>query len=187
MNSKSSRSEHLDNPRFFEAVRNSAEQIWQAGLGAFAKAQKEGEEMFSRLVQEGAEVQRHAQNLAEDKVSGLTGAVRNMAENIGVQASGSWEKLENVFEERVSHALHALGVPNRSDIKALTTQVSELRKSVDALAAKRSHEKAAAKKPAAKAAKKPAATKAAKAGSAKVAPRVSARRGTAAASSRMSH
>ena len=31
------------------AVRNSAQQIWQAGLGAFAKAQEEGGKVFSRL------------------------------------------------------------------------------------------------------------------------------------------
>ena len=32
------------------AVRSSAQQIWQAGLGAFAKAQEEGGRVFSKLV-----------------------------------------------------------------------------------------------------------------------------------------
>ncbi len=35
------------------AVRTSAQQIWQAGLGAFAKAQEEGGRVFAKLVKEG--------------------------------------------------------------------------------------------------------------------------------------
>ncbi|HEU4843331.1 MAG TPA: phasin family protein, partial [Burkholderiaceae bacterium] len=31
-----------DDKQLANAVRNSAQQIWQAGLGAFAKAQEEG-------------------------------------------------------------------------------------------------------------------------------------------------
>ena len=34
-------------------VKNSANQIWLAGLGAFAKAQQEGVKMFEALVAEG--------------------------------------------------------------------------------------------------------------------------------------
>ena len=38
-------------------VRESANQIWLAGLGAFSKAQKEGVKMFEALVAEGEKVQ----------------------------------------------------------------------------------------------------------------------------------
>ena len=38
------------------AIRDSATQIWLAGLGAFAKAQKEGGKFFDTLVKEGEAV-----------------------------------------------------------------------------------------------------------------------------------
>ncbi|MEN9867996.1 MAG: hypothetical protein RL748_3586, partial [Pseudomonadota bacterium] len=42
-----------DDKQLASAVRTSAQQIWQAGLGAFAKAQEEGGKVFTKLVKEG--------------------------------------------------------------------------------------------------------------------------------------
>ena len=46
------------------AVRESAQQTWLAGLGAFSKAQEEGGKVFENLVKEGLTIQRksHIQN-----------------------------------------------------------------------------------------------------------------------------
>jgi hypothetical protein len=52
----------------------------------------------------------------------------------GRQASGSWGKLEQVFEERVLRALGSIGVPTRQDIEALTRQVEQLAAMVARLA-----------------------------------------------------
>ena len=53
---KSSTDEQL----FAEAVRASAQQIWQAGMGAFSKAQEESSKMFASLIRESADAQaRH--------------------------------------------------------------------------------------------------------------------------------
>ncbi len=151
-----------DDKQLADAVRASAQQIWQAGLGAFAKAQEEGGKVFSKLVKEGTDLQKRTQKLAEGKVSDVTDTVSKMAGNVGKQASGSWDKLEQVFEERVSRALASLGVPARKDVAALTKQIEELSKTVAALSGKASG-KPAPVKPAAKRAaktttKKPAAT-----------------------------
>jgi len=104
------------------AVRSSAQQIWQAGLGAFAKAQEEGGRVFSRLVKEGTEFQKRA----EDKVAGVSDSVGKLADGVGKQASGSWDKLEQVFEERVARALATIGVPTQHDIAALQAQLAAL-------------------------------------------------------------
>ena len=48
-------------------IRNSANQIWLAGLGAFAKAQEEGGKIFEALVKEGEAVQDRAKKVADDK------------------------------------------------------------------------------------------------------------------------
>jgi len=148
-----------DDKQMADAVRSSAHQIWQAGLGAFAKAQEEGGKVFSKLVKEGTDLQKRTQKLTGSKVTDTVGKV---AENVGKQASGSWDKLEQVFEDRVSRALASLGVPSKKDIQALTKRVEELSKAVTELsskkptAAKESKPAAVAKKPAKKATTKAA-------------------------------
>ncbi|HJV53167.1 MAG TPA: phasin family protein [Noviherbaspirillum sp.] len=151
---KLNKTDHADDSRMVDAVRDSVEQIWQAGLGAFAKAQREGEEMFSKLVQEGMAVQKRTQEAAGAQWAGLSETVAQMAENLGKQASGSWEKLENVFEERVAQAMRGLGVPTHDDIETLNARIGELHQMVNALIAKKDAGKPAAKKTAAKAAKR---------------------------------
>ena len=39
-------------------IRESAQQIWLAGLGAFAKAQQEGTKVFDALIREGEAIQK---------------------------------------------------------------------------------------------------------------------------------
>jgi len=138
-----------DDRQLAEAVRTSAQQIWQAGLGAFAKAQDEGGRVFAKLVKEGTELQKRTQKLAEDRVSGVTDTVTKMADNVSKQASGSWDKLEQVFEDRVARSLSSLGVPSQKDIQELTRRVEELNKAVAALSGKKpAAAKAASKAPA---------------------------------------
>jgi poly(hydroxyalkanoate) granule-associated protein len=145
-----------DDTQLASAVRASAQQIWQAGLGAFAKAQEEGGRVFTKLVKEGTDLQKRTRMMAEDKVSEVTSAVAE-------KANGSWDKLEQVFEDRVARALTTIGVPTQKDIQALTKRVEQLSKAVAELSGKKvaaAKPAAAAKKAApAKAAAKPAAKK----------------------------
>ncbi|MET3131524.1 poly(hydroxyalkanoate) granule-associated protein [Oxalobacteraceae bacterium GrIS 1.11] len=142
------------------AVRTSAQQIWQAGLGAFAKAQEEGGRVFSKLVKEGTELQKRA----EERVADVTGNVNKMAG--GVQASGSWDKLEQVFEDRVARALEKIGMPTQKDIQALSKRIEQLSKTLAELSGTVSKPAA---KPAAKAPAKAAPKVALKAAPAKAA------------------
>ncbi len=130
------------------AVKDSAQQIWQAGLGAFAKAQAEGTKAFETLVKEGTNLQRKTQSAAEEKLSEATSRMTAMAGDITSKATGQWDKLENIFEERVSKALNKLGVPSSKDIDALIARIDALNASVQALSSK------ASAKPAAKSAAK---------------------------------
>ncbi|MGK5020867.1 phasin family protein [Janthinobacterium sp. LB2P10] len=114
------------------AVRSSAQQIWQAGLGAYAKAQEEGGRVFSKLVKEGSQFQRRT----EDKVGDVSDSVSKLADGVGKQASGSWDKLEQVFEERVARALATIGVPTQNDIVALHAKIDALSSQVAALTGK---------------------------------------------------
>ena len=172
------------NAQLSSTVKDSAQQIWLAGLGAFSKAQEEGGKVFEALVKEGLTIQRKTQAVAEEKITEATSRVTTMASDIGSKAQGQWDKLENIFEDRVAKALAKLGVPSARDLDALSARVDALAKSSKAApakaatkpAAKAPAKKAAAKKAApAKAAAKPAAkAPAKKAAAQKTAPRATA-------------
>jgi poly(hydroxyalkanoate) granule-associated protein len=134
-------------------VKDSAQQIWLAGLGAFAKAQEEGGKVFEALVKEGLSIQRKTQVAAEEKISEATSKMANMAADISSKATGQWDKLENIFEDRVAKALNKLGVPSAKDIDVLIERIEELNRNVQKLSAK----SGAAPKAAAGGAAKPAA------------------------------
>ncbi len=131
-------------------VKESASQIWLAGLGAFSKAQEEGGKVFEALVREGTAIQRKTQAAAEEKISEATSRMATMATDISSKASGQWDKLENIFEERVSKALNKLGVPSAKDIDVLIARIDELNRNVAKLSAKGTGSARTAAKPAAK-------------------------------------
>ncbi len=176
------------NAQLSSTVKDSAQQIWLAGLGAFSKAQEEGGKVFEALVKEGLTIQRKTQAVAEEKITEATSRVTTMASDIGSKAQGQWDKLENIFEDRVAKALAKLGVPSARDLEALSARVDALAKGSKAApakaaakpAAKAPVKKAAAKKAApAKAAAKPAAkAPAKKAAAKKTATRATADTGT---------
>lgn len=107
---------------FTKMVKDSANQIWLAGLGAFAKAQDEGSKLFDSLVKEGEEIESRTKKVAEEKV--------DIAKN---KTSDTWDKLEQVFEERVSRALSRLGVPTNDDIQSLSKRIEELNENIKEL------------------------------------------------------
>jgi poly(hydroxyalkanoate) granule-associated protein len=117
-------------------VKDSAQQIWLAGLGAFAKAQEEGGKVFETLVKEGLSIQRKTQVAAEEKISEATSKMANMATDISSKAAGQWDKLENIFEDRVAKALNKLGVPSSKDIDVLIARIEELNRNVQKLSSK---------------------------------------------------
>jgi len=140
-------------------VRDSAQQIWLAGLGAFSKAQAEGGKVFEALVKEGVSLQRKTQAVAEDKIGEVTGKMSAMAGDISGRAGQHWDKLESIFEERVSRALNKLGVPSHKDVDALIARIDELSQAVAKLSKTPAKAANGSAKPAAKVARKTAAAK----------------------------
>jgi poly(hydroxyalkanoate) granule-associated protein len=135
------------------AIKDSAQQIWLAGLGAFVKTQEEGQKVFHALVKEGTSIQKRTVKITEDRMGDIGGRFAKVAGQFQKQANGTWDKLETVFEERVDRALTRLGVPTRKDITTLTKRVEELTSEVSRLSGT-----SAARKPRAKKAKAAKAT-----------------------------
>ncbi len=149
--------DNVDAAKLAGSVKDSAQQIWLAGMGAFAKAQAEGGKVFDALVKEGMSLQRKTQSVAEEKLSEVSNKMSGMASEVQARAGQQWDKLENIFEERTAKALKKLGVPSAKDVAALSARIDEL-----AARAGKSSAPAGKAAPAKRAAAKTAATRPAK-------------------------
>ena len=150
-------------------VVDSAREIWLAGLGAFSFAQNEsgkiieqGNKLFEKLVSEGVKLEKKTRKVAEDTVGDVKDEVESKVGAVRKQAVDNWDKLENIFEDRVARVLGQLGVPTAADVNKLSERVQILSRKVTEMTKPKKAakpRKTTAKKPAAKkpAAKKPAA------------------------------
>ena len=107
-----------------QAIRDSAQKIWLAGLGAFERARTEGPRMFETLVEQGRQMGARAVGAADD-------VLKTLRETN--YSGGRWDKLEQVFEDRVSKSLSRLGVVTARDLDDLTRQVQELNATVQGI------------------------------------------------------
>ena len=114
-----------------DSIKASAKEIWLAGMGAFAKAQAEGKQVFEALVKEGNSLQKKTQGAAEERFSEVTSKMTSMADEVTAKANQHWDKLESIFEERTARALKKLGVPTAKDVQALTERIDALSRKVD--------------------------------------------------------
>jgi poly(hydroxyalkanoate) granule-associated protein len=135
----------LDNA-LAQSIKESAQQIWLAGMGAFAKAQAEGTQAFEKLIRDGISLQKKTQGLAEEKISEVTGRMTAMAGEVTTKAGQQWDKLESIFEQRTAKAVARLGLPTAKDLAALNARLDQVAAEVARLGGK----KPAAKGPAAK-------------------------------------
>jgi len=119
----------LSDSQWVNRSMDYARQVWLAGLGAVSKAEKEGNKLFEVLVERGEQVQAQARKRAEDKVEEVKGRVEAMRD----KATDNWNKLEQVFRNRVVRVLQRLGVPTPADVQALSRQVEVLQTSIQEL------------------------------------------------------
>ena len=142
-----------------QGVLGSSHQIWLAGLGAFSRAQQEGTKVFEALVKQGEQLQDRTKRVATQTAAAARGAASAKAKEMQQMAGGTWDKLEQVFEDRVARALSKLGVYTQNDVQRLALRVDDLALAVNKLLKSQGGKDAAA--PASRAPKrKPAAKRA---------------------------
>jgi len=117
-------------------VIENAQHVWLAGMGAVAKAQKEGPAAFQEAVAEGLQLLTRSRTTAEK-------VIRDVFESAQGSATETWDNLEALFQSRVQKALQQIGVPTASEIRLLTKRVAELNDNVKALSARSSKAKRA--------------------------------------------
>lgn len=101
-------------------LKESAQKIWLAGLGALSVAEQEGAKMFDRLVERGREFEGRGKERMEE----ARGKVHEAASDV-----------EERIDEKVASALRRFGVPSRDEIRELTRRVEELNAKIERLTA----------------------------------------------------
>lgn len=120
---------------------DTVHQIWLAGVGALARAQKDGPKAFETLIVDGAGFVDRSKTQAEKTLREAIGTVQTAVEDrmrdTKDQAAETWESLEKIFQSRVQKVLQQVGVPTADDIDALLKRVDRLNANVVALNRKR--------------------------------------------------
>jgi poly(hydroxyalkanoate) granule-associated protein len=116
------------------------QQVWLAGMGAIAKAQKEGPSAFTDAVAEGlrllGESRSNAQQMVRDAFETAQETLQTRVDGVRDQAQETWDNLETLFQSRVQRAMHDLGVPTAAEIRELTRRVTDLNDSVQKINAR---------------------------------------------------
>ena len=117
------------------ATDDPAQQIWLAGLGAVTQAQKQGSRALQKMLQDGLDLQRQAQQGAEHKITEATAKMGALARQLarGQVLPGAasvqhtpWGGLHGLFEQRVSAALQQLGWPTLAQFQQLEQRITAL-------------------------------------------------------------
>ena len=127
--SENTSSENEQGNQLSEKIKESARQIWLAGLGAYNKAEEDTGKIFEKLVKEGEEIENLTRGVVEKKFKAVEDKVEDVkekVEDVREKASGTFGKLESVFDQRVSSALVRLGIPTKSRITELEARIEEL-------------------------------------------------------------
>jgi poly(hydroxyalkanoate) granule-associated protein len=117
---------------------DSAQHVWLAGMGAIARAQKDGPAAFQDAVAEGlrllSQSRSSAQEMIRDAFENAQSTVQSRMGGAAEHAQETWDNLESLFQSRVQKSLLQLGVPNGDEVRALTRRVEELNAAVLKLA-----------------------------------------------------
>jgi poly(hydroxyalkanoate) granule-associated protein len=117
---------------FGRAMVDSAQQIWLAGLGAFAKAQKEGSRFFDTLVEEGARTQEKTRAYTQAQFEQAQRKAGPWIETARQRTGDAFAKIEQAFDERIARATQRMQMPTREDIQQLNARLDELTREVRA-------------------------------------------------------
>lgn len=127
--------------RIPDEVKESAQKIWLAGLGALSAAEQEGSKLFKTLVEKGEKFEGRGKTAYEDAKEDMGDAFSGAKD----KAETAWDKIEDRLDEVVSGALKRFGVPSRDEIATLTRRVEELTAVVEQLKPSAPAKKAAGK------------------------------------------
>ena len=118
---KSSRKSSLD-------FRKYTKQIWLAGLGAFSRAEEEGNKLFDSLVKVGEELESKSVEVDDTEVEQPT---QKVVEKTKETVAETKEKFEKTLDVHVNHSLNRIGLVTAKDIQHLEALILQLHQKLD--------------------------------------------------------
>lgn len=110
-------------------LRKYTKQIWLAGLGAFSRAEEEGNKLFDSLVQVGEELEAKTTMVADqtvEKVGEVTGKAYE-------RVVDTREKVEKIIDQHTHQTLNRFGIVTPKDILLIEQLLKNLNEKVDRL------------------------------------------------------
>lgn len=124
--------EHLsETPKTKQGLdfKKYTQQIWLAGLGAFSRAEEEGNKLFDALVKVGEELEAKRIELADQTVEKVSEKARESVETV----LDTKEKMERLLDQSVHQSLHKIGLVKAKDVQHLEYLIVQLHDKVDQL------------------------------------------------------
>jgi poly(hydroxyalkanoate) granule-associated protein len=114
-------------------VKGYARKIYLAGLGAYAKAGKEGADYLQDLVKAGEGVEKEGKKLVNQQVEAANSQIDNVKVSVKDRVDGvkgqvevQFEKVEQAFDRRVASGLNRFGIPSKHDVDTLSAKLDVL-------------------------------------------------------------
>ena len=110
-------------------LRRYTKQIWLAGLGAFSRAEEEGNKLFDSLVKVGEELEGKTLDIA-DNTAGKVGEVTGKAIE---RVTDTKEKVEKLIDQHTHQTLNRMGLVTPKDIQLIEHLLLNLNQKMDQL------------------------------------------------------
>ena len=104
-----------------------------AVTGGIASGKTTVAKLFETLMKQGEQFQDRTKRAATETATVAREAATAKAKEMQQMAGGTWDKLEQVFEDRVARALSKLGVYTQNDVARLAERVDALSDAVNEL------------------------------------------------------
>ena len=121
-----SKSKSASERRSMLDFRKYTKQIWLAGLGAFSRAEEEGNKLFDSLVKVGEELESKTVDIADQ-------AVEKVSEKARESVTDTKDKVEKLIDNSVHHSLNRIGLVTLKDVQHLEKLILQLHAKVDQL------------------------------------------------------
>ncbi|SEL42475.1 poly(hydroxyalkanoate) granule-associated protein [Acinetobacter sp. DSM 11652] len=108
--------------------RKYTKQIWLAGLGAFSRAEEEGNKMFDSLVKVGEELESKTVEFTDQTVN-------KVAEKTKESVTDKKDKVEKLLDHGVSTSLNRIGLVSTKDVQHLENMILDIHQKLDVLIA----------------------------------------------------
>ncbi|NHB65773.1 phasin family protein [Acinetobacter sp. GFQ9D192M] len=121
-----SKSKSASERRSMLDFRKYTKQIWLAGLGAFSRAEEEGNKLFDSLVKVGEELESKTADIADQ-------TVEKVSEKARESVTDTKDKVEKLIDNSVHHSLNRIGLVTLKDVQHLERLILQLHAKVDEL------------------------------------------------------